>query len=197
MSEFFAFLQLGYQHITDLGGYDHILFIIALCAIYNPQNWKKILILVTFFTIGHSITLALAALNVIQFSSAFIEFLIPITILVTCFTNFAHKMPKNIFDKEQSLWTRYLITTVFGLIHGMGFSNYLRSLLGKSSNIVPQLLAFNIGLELGQIIIVILFMILTFITVSLFKVHKRTWNLIVSGFVAGMTFTLLLEKWYF
>ncbi len=197
MSEFLIFLQLGFQHITDLGGYDHILFIIALCAVYNPSSWKKILILVTFFTLGHSITLALAALNLIRFSSDFIEFLIPVTILITCFSNFAYKMPKNIFDKGQNLWPRYIITTGFGLIHGMGFSNYLRSLLGKSSSIIPQLLAFNIGLEIGQLIIVLIFMMITFLAHNLFKVQKRTWNLVISGIAAGMTLTILIDKWYF
>ncbi|RFS17161.1 HupE/UreJ family protein [Emticicia sp. C21] len=197
MTEFFIFLKLGYQHITDINGYDHILFVVALCAIYRITDWKKVLVLVTAFTIGHSITLALAALNIIEYSTELIEFLIPVTIIFTCITNLFHKSSDNALAKEDFSPVRYVLALGFGLIHGMGFSNYLRSLLGKDENIIPQLLAFNIGLEFGQIFIIAIAMGLGFLIMNVFKVKKHTWNLILSSFVAGVAFKLMTEKWFF
>ncbi|MFD2522131.1 HupE/UreJ family protein [Emticicia soli] len=197
MTEFFIFLQLGYQHITDINGYDHILFVVALCAIYRIKDWKKILILVTAFTIGHSVTLALAALNVIEYSTELIEFLIPVTIIFTCITNLFHKSSDSVLDIEKFSPIRYVLALGFGLIHGMGFSNYLRSLLGKDENIIPQLLAFNIGLEFGQVLIVAIIMAISFLVLEGFKVRKHLWNLVLSSFVAGVAFKLMTEKWFF
>lgn len=197
MSEFFIYLQLGYKHITDLNGYDHILFIIALCAIYRITDWKRILYLVTAFTIGHSITLAMAAMQVIEYDTNFIEFLIPLTIIITCVSNFLHRSTESVLDPEQFSPARYFLALGFGLIHGLGFSSYLRSLLGKDQNIIMQLLAFNIGLEFGQLIIVCLSIGLSFLLLDGFKVKKHTWNLVVSAFVAGVAFKLITEKWYF
>lgn len=197
MSEFIAYLQLGYEHITDLNGYDHILFVVALCAIYRIWDWKRVLVLVTAFTVGHSITLALATNKVITYSTDFIEFLIPVTILVTCITNLFHISSESVLQRETFSPLRYPIAAGFGLIHGMGFSNYLRSLLGKDENIVMQLFAFNIGLEFGQLIIVALVMALSFLLLDGLKLKKQTWNLVVSSFVAGVAFKLMLDKWYF
>lgn len=197
MTEFFIFLELGYQHITDINGYDHILFVVALCAIYRITDWKKVLVLVTAFTIGHSITLALAALNMIEYSTELIEFLIPVTIIFTCITNLFHKSSDSVLDKEDFSPIRYVLALGFGLIHGMGFSNYLRSLLGKDQNIIPQLLAFNIGLEFGQVFIIAIAMSLSFLMLNGFQVRKHTWNLILSSFVAGVAFKLMTEKWFF
>ncbi|WP_337042079.1 HupE/UreJ family protein [Emticicia sp. 17c] len=197
MTEFFIFLQLGYQHITDLNGYDHILFVVALCAIYRVTDWKKILVLVTAFTIGHSVTLALAALRVINYSTELIEFLIPVTIIFTCISNLFHKSSESVLDTESFSPLRYILALGFGLIHGMGFSNYLRSLLGKDQNIIPQLLAFNIGLEFGQLMIVGVSMVLSFVILEGFHVKKHTWNTILSSFVAGVAFKLMTEKWFF
>ncbi|WP_394990084.1 HupE/UreJ family protein [Emticicia sp.] len=197
MNEFFIYLQLGYKHITDFNGYDHILFVVALCAIYRITDWQKILYLVTAFTIGHSVTLALAALKIIDYSTNFIEFLIPVTIIITCFSNFFHRSTESILFPEQFSPSRYFLALGFGLIHGLGFSNYLRSLLGKDQNIIPQLLAFNIGLELGQLVIVSMAIGLSFLLLEGFKVKKHSWNLILSAFVAGVAFKLMMEKWCF
>ncbi|AFK03165.1 hypothetical protein Emtol_2026 [Emticicia oligotrophica DSM 17448] len=197
MSEFLVYLQLGYQHITDLNGYDHILFVVALCAIYRITDWKRVLYLVTAFTVGHSVTLALAALNVIEFDSRLIEFLIPVTIIITCFSNLFHKSSDSVLNPEEFSRIRYFIAMMFGLIHGMGFSSYLKSLLGKDQSIILQLLAFNIGLEFGQLIIVGITMATSFLVLDGFKIRKHTWNLLLSAFVAGVAFKLMTEKWYF
>lgn len=194
MEEFQLYAKLGFEHITDLNGYDHILFIVALCAAYKLTEWKKLLILVTAFTLGHSLTLALAVLNIITVPSEFIEFLIPVTIIITALFNLRRPATKT----RRSFGTlTYWLAAAFGLIHGMGFSNYLRSLLGKSSDIITQLLAFNIGLEIGQLIIVAFLLILTFIIVEVAKVKHQLWSIWLSGLAAGAALVILSEKWYF
>jgi ABC-type antimicrobial peptide transport system permease subunit len=198
MSEFWAYLQLGFSHITDPGGYDHILFVVALCAIYSLNQWKQALILVTAFTVGHSLTLALATLQLINYSTGLIELLIPVTILITAVTNFFFKVPKSRFNEQpKQPKSRYVLALLFGLIHGMGFSNYLRSLLGQQSSIVKPLFAFNIGLEFGQIFIVFGVLTLAFVLIELLKVRRHDWNLIISGIVAGMALSLIINNPYF
>ncbi|MEM6523119.1 MAG: HupE/UreJ family protein [Bacteroidota bacterium] len=193
MSEFSLYFQLGMEHILDTNGYDHILFVIALCAIYVISDWKKVLILITAFTVGHSITLALATLNVIKFNSSLIEFLIPLTILLTAISNLFKK--DNGF-RTRKIQTNYLLAVVFGLIHGLGFSNFLRSILGKDKSIFTQLLAFNIGLEIGQIIIVAIFLVASLILVDIFGVKRRDWKMIISSAVGGIALMLLFENKY-
>ncbi|GAA4411160.1 HupE/UreJ family protein [Nibrella viscosa] len=197
MEEFLIYLSLGFDHITDPQGYDHILFVIALCAIYTIRQWRKVLILVTAFTIGHSMTLALATLRIIDYNTKLIELLIPITILITAVSNFTSKKADNRFVvREQSPILRYVLALAFGLIHGMGFSNYLRSLLGRETNIVNQLLAFNIGLEIGQLFIVGLVLIAAFVAIDRLRVRKHDWTLVVSGIVVGMALSLIIGNAY-
>lgn len=194
MEQFSAFFGIGTEHILDWrNGYDHILFVVALCAVYVISDWKRILILVTAFTIGHSITLALATMRIISFNSDLIEFLIPVTILITALAN--------LFQKEDAIYERnihlnYLFASFFGLIHGLGFSNNLRDILGQSGSIASPLLAFNLGLELGQIIIVGIFMVLSFLAVDLFGVKRRDWKMIISSAIAGMALILIKESSY-
>lgn len=188
MSTFSLYFNLGVTHILDLQGFDHILFIIALCSLYLLRDWRKVLIIVTAFTIGHSITLALATLNVIRVNAAWIEFLIPVTIFITALTNILRQRR---VPGPGILQVNYGFALFFGLIHGMGFSSYLRSLLGQDRTIVSQLLAFNLGLEFGQIIIVLIFLILSSITVGIAGVARRDWKLIISSAVAGIALTLM------
>jgi len=195
MSEFQAYIQVGFEHITDPKGYDHVLFIVALCAIYTLRDWKKVLILVTAFTVGHSITLALATFKLITFRQDVIESLIPITILITAIVNMFYNIPKTtLVRQEKGSSLRYALALGFGLIHGMGFSGYLRDLLGGESSIWQPLLAFNLGLEAGQVLIVLVLLVLTFLIVDLARVPKRTWNYIISGVVAGMALSLIINN---
>jgi hypothetical protein len=198
MDDFFIYLRLGFDHITDPSGYDHILFVIALCAVYTLQQWRQVLILVTAFTIGHSITLALATLQLITYKTDLIELLIPITILVTAITNFFFQDSKtrsNTANPSHQSW-RYGLAMAFGLIHGMGFSNYLRSLLGREANIIKPLLAFNIGLEVGQLIIVSIVLALAYLILNVVQSSRLRWTLIISGIVAGMALSLIINNEY-
>lgn len=198
-SSFAAFLQLGFEHISDLQGYDHILFIVALCAVYKPSEWKKVAILVTAFTIGHSLTLALAALDVVRFPGSWIEFLIPVTILATAVFNVLRK--ENTPAERSGLFSRqlnlnYLFALLFGLIHGMGFSNFFRAsmLPGEENAFLSQLLAFNIGVELGQLLIVTFILFGAFVGMQILNIRKREWNLFISGAAAGLALVMALER---
>ena len=190
MSTFSIFIQLGLEHILDLKGYDHILFIIALCVMYTVREWKRVLILITAFTVGHSITLALSTLNIINIPSSIIEFLIPVTIFLTAFRNITRK---ELQFKKDNIHIGYILASFFGLIHGLGFSNYLKSLLGKDRNIITELLAFNLGLEIGQIVVVATFLIISFILIFFINVKPRDWRLIISSAIAGITITLMID----
>jgi hypothetical protein len=191
MQLFNLYLQLGFEHIADFAGYDHILFIITLSGVYLFSQWRQVLILVTAFTIGHSITLALASLQVVHFSTKLIEFLIPVTIFITALANI---MSKRTTYSQGSYYLRYAMALFFGLIHGLGFSNYLRSLLGLEVSIIKPLFAFNLGLELGQIFIVFVILSFAYLFVSKLKTSQREWNLIISGAGLGISLIMCIER---
>lgn len=185
---FKTYLQLGFDHILDVQGYDHILFVIALCAVVSLKDWKKILVLVTAFTIGHSITLALSALKIVVFPADVIEFLIPLTIFATAIFNVISD-----HSEEKMIKLNYLLALFFGWIHGLGFSNFFKALVGPGESIVGPLFAFNVGVELGQLIIVGLTVLLGYLVVDKFKAPQREWNLFVSGAAAGIAIVLMLD----
>jgi hypothetical protein len=198
-SIFQTYLELGFTHIADLAGYDHILFITALCAIYRLREWRKVLILVTAFTIGHSITLALAALEIIPINSKWVEFLIPITIFITAIYNVTmHRFPQGgeggLFERKISI--NYLFGLLFGLIHGLGFSNFFRAMTmpGQKNRLLEQLLAFNLGVEIGQIVILTVVLGLGTVFMGYFSVKQREWNLFVSGGAASLALVMALER---
>ncbi|GEP93136.1 HupE / UreJ protein [Chitinophaga terrae (ex Kim and Jung 2007)] len=182
------YFELGWQHIVNWDAYDHILFVIALSAIYLLRDWKKVLVLVTAFTIGHSVTLALSVLNIIRIPSEIVEFLIPVTICITALSNILRKT-----EQPQSLQLNYFYALFFGLIHGLGFSNYLKSLLGSQANIVQPLLGFNIGLEVGQIVIVMAILIFSTLIVNIGRIKRRDWTMFLSSATFGAAFIMVLE----
>lgn len=175
---FTDYLKLGMDHILDLNGYDHILFVAVLCAGYELKQWKQILILVTAFTIGHSLTLALSSLDLVSFSPKLIERLIPVTIILTgifnIFTAFSSK------KANQNIIANYLLALGFGLIHGLGFSFYFKAILGSEGSILMPLFAFNVGVELGQLLIVGFIMVLSFIFIEKFKLPLQKWTTVIS-----------------
>ncbi len=190
MQPFHLYLRLGFEHISDLAGFDHILFLVALCAVYRIEQWRKITILVTAFTVGHSVTLALSSLGVVTIPSDVIEFLIPTTILLTALHNVMAR-PSN--ETAPAMWRNYAMALFFGFIHGMGFSNFFRALLmGKGSIFVP-LLGFNIGLEIGQLLIVAIIMGASFLVLNVVGARHRDWNVFVSGAAAGISLVLMAE----
>jgi hypothetical protein len=184
-----VYLQLGFDHISDLKGYDHILFIIALCAVFSVSDWRRILILVTAFTLGHSFTLALSAFHIIKVSPYLIELLIPFTILITAVQNFWYT-----YATKRRWSPNYFLALFFGFIHGMGFSNYFRSLLGQEADILIPLLAFNIGVEIGQLCIVACIMIADLLVVKLGKVKQQYWNITVSVIAAVLSVIMIIQR---
>ncbi len=193
-SQFSTYFTLGLDHITDPKGYDHIVFIIALCAIYRLSEWRKVAVLVTAFTVGHSITLALAALQIVTPQYSIVEKLIPLTILATAvynvWKNKTSDMAEPTFSK--SLNINYLFALFFGLIHGLGFSNYFRELLGTESDILAPLFAFNIGIEAGQLSIVAVILCVSFFAFNILKISQQSWTQFISGAAFGIAITLLL-----
>ncbi len=180
----------GILHITDIQGYDHMLFLLALVAPYSYLDWKKIIWMATAFTVGHSITLALSALDFIRFSSDLIELLIPITIMITAVWNMLGLK----FKTSRTDWIRYAVTAGFGLIHGMGFSSYLRMMLTQASNLVKELFLFNLGVEIGQIIIISIIFILIFVCNRFLKLEKAKVNVMFSSFAFLVAMWLVYGK---
>lgn len=186
---FWDYFHIGWDHIINRNAWDHLLFIMALSAIYVFKDWKQVLILVTAFTIGHTVTLVLATFNIIRFSSNWIEFLIPVTIMITALLN---TLMKKFTPKSVRL--NYFLALAFGLIHGMGFANGLRSLLGKESDILLPLLGFNLGLEAGQLVAVLGLLILAAIWQGVFKVSRRDWVLFLSGGAFMAALVMAMER---
>ena len=191
MSEFATYFKIGWQHIVAWEGYDHILFIVALSAIYLLSDWRKVLILVTAFTVGHSITLALSVLNVVRVSTRLIEFLIPVTIFITALFNII-RQPKS--EHPGAVQLNYFFALFFGLIHGMAFSNQLRSLLGTDTSVVTPLLSFNLGLEFGQVLIVIAVLLVSGIVVNLTGIKRRDWTMFISAAIFGIAFMMAIDR---
>lgn len=191
-SSFSAFFQLGIQHITDVNAYDHIVFLLALCATYPISAWQKIAVLVSAFTIGHSITLILAALHVIAPWYSVIEKLIPITIMLTAILNCYRIKNGNSENVGKKNWLAYMLALGFGFIHGMGFSNFFRQLEPEGKNLVNQLFAFNIGIEAGQLIIVSTILVVSFLLTHFFKIKQNAWVYFISGAAFGIAVTLLI-----
>ncbi|MGB3849366.1 MAG: HupE/UreJ family protein [Tunicatimonas sp.] len=191
MNTFSLYFDLGLTHILDIRGYDHILFVVALCAMYVLRDWRKILWLVTAFTVGHSITLALATLQLVHLDPDLIELLIPVTIFITATSNIVRKRGAAL---PLVAPLNYALALIFGLVHGLGFSNYLRSLLGKEQSIVAPLLSFNLGLELGQIVIVLISLLSASVTIGFLGVSRRDWKLVVSSAIAGVSLMLVVER---
>jgi hydrogenase/urease accessory protein HupE len=190
MNDFGLYFETGFHHIADWKGLDHILFVMAICLRYQFADWRKIIVLITAFTIGHSITLALSVFNVLDYSLKWIEFLIPVTIVITAVSNVFVK--KFVFRSKFPII--YFLALFFGLVHGLGFSSYLKSLLGTDRNVVAPLLAFNLGLEAGQLLIVTIFLIISFIFVSILKCNRREYLLYVTGGIFAIALQMAIER---
>ena len=192
MSEFWVYFQIGLRHVLDIHAYDHVLFLTALVIPFTFKDWKRILLSVTLFTLGHTTALLLSVYEIMVIKASVVEFLIPITILTTALFNL-FTIGKS--TKKEKLNLVFFITLFFGIIHGLGFSNYLQSLLGKESSIISPLFAFNIGLELGQMVVVSLVLGLGTLLAHLLPIRQKTYVRILSGIIIGFVIPMLLNRW--
>jgi hypothetical protein len=189
MSDFVFYFGLGWKHIISTEALDHQLFILALASVYTFKNIKQVLILVTAFTIGHSLTLALSVLDVIRFSSKWVEFLIPCTIFITALNNILR-----VDKRGGSAKVNYYLALGFGLIHGMGFANAIRIMLAKDQSIGMGLFGFNIGLEAGQICVVAIVLIFALLFIKYINVARRDWVFFLSAGVFALSVQMALER---
>lgn len=192
MNDFLIYFKLGLTHVLDWQAYDHVLFLAALVAAYTFYEWKRVLGLVTVFTVGHTLSLTLAAYQVVNVNSAWVEFLIPVTILITAFYNLFTAGKKK---PNRGVSVLFFTTLAFGIIHGLGFSSYFNEIIavGAQSKLLV-LLEFALGIEGAQLIVVLIVLILAFIFQSLFRFSKRDWVLVVSALIIGRVIPMLLEN---
>lgn len=221
MQDFIFFFKQGLSHISDVNAYDHILFIVALAALHTLNSWRSLVWLVTAFTVGHSLALALATFQIVEANSSLIEFLIPVSIIFTAGWNIARIL--QVYQKgdalEQSVLDvpsvnpiealniersslLYGVVILFGLIHGLGFSNYLQLILARNESLALPLFAFNVGLEVGQILILMIALVINFVFLDLARLSFRIWAIAVSLMVLLMSLPIavdtgraLLENW--
>ena len=195
MSEFWIYFNTGLRHVLDINGYDHVLFLIALTVPYAFRDWKRVLLLVTLFTIGHTLALFLSVFKIVSVKVELVEFLIPITILITALF---HLFTAGKTGKKEGLSFVSFVTLFFGIIHGLGFSNYFKTILpGNASDKLLPLFEFSIGIEAAQIIVVLIVLILSYIVQTVFRFSKRDWTLVMSAFVCGVVIPMIIgnEIW--
>ncbi|MCZ4242950.1 HupE/UreJ family protein [Pedobacter punctiformis] len=189
LQDFIFYFKLGWEHIISADALDHQLFILALVAIYSYKNLKQVLILVTAFTIGHSLTLLLSVLDIVRFDSKWVEFLIPCTIVLTAISNLFRKN-----FSLRSIRINYYLALVFGLIHGMGFANSIRMMLAKDQHVGWGLFGFNVGLEAGQIFVVMIILAVTWVVFNYTQIKRVNWVLFVSAAVFSLALKMALER---
>ena len=185
MQAFVLFFKQGLSHILDIDGIDHLLFILAITVFFSLSHWKKLALLITAFTLGHSITLVLSVYDVLNLQRDIIEQLIPITIIITCINNI-FKVYKPIQVNYQLL---YIMVLVFGCIHGLAFSSFLKMAFFEGDNLLASLLGFNIGIEIGQLLIVGVFLAAIQIVLRCFKKLKHD-HIIIACSILLIVFAL-------
>jgi hydrogenase/urease accessory protein HupE len=192
MDTFILYFKMGFYHVLDFSAYDHILFLIVLTVVFNLKQQKKVGWLVTLFTIGHSISLALSTFGILNVNTKLVEFLIPVTILITgCI---------NVFTAKKAATGKININLIFalffGLIHGLGFSTYFKMMVGKGEDKIMPLLEFALGIEVSQIIIVFGILVLGAFLDFFTRISKRDWVLVASSIVIGISLQMMLERVY-
>lgn len=187
MQSILFYFPLGWEHIISRDALDHQLFIMALAAIFTWKDWKQVLILVTAFTVGHSLTLALSVLEIFSLSSQWVEFLIPLTIVITAAGNLLQRN-----KLQNKIQLNYWLALFFGFIHGMGFANTIRFMLSEEQQLGWGLLGFNLGLEAGQLVVVALLLLISFVALTLVKLDPKKWTLTLSlvAFISSLYLTI-------
>jgi|AntRauMFilla1563_2_1112583.scaffolds.fasta_scaffold41426_2 hypothetical protein len=192
MSQFWLYFKLGLDHVLDIHAYDHVMFLIALIIPYAFKDWKRVFLLVSLFTIGHTLALFLSVFGVVSINASYVEFLIPITILITAIF---HLFTAGKSSKNESVSFIAIITLFFGIVHGLGFSNYFNSILpGTAVDKMLPLLEFALGIEAAQIIVVFVVLILAYVVQTFFRFSKRDWALVMSAFIIGVILPMLIEN---
>lgn len=190
MNDFLFYFKIGWQHIINIEALDHIFFISALSAIYLLKDWRQVLILVTAFTVGHSITLALSTLKIVQVPSVWVEFFIPVTIIFTAISN--------LFQKDfspKSIRINYFLALFFGLIHGLAFANTLRMIIATDQSFALSMFSFSAGLESGQVLIVLIILIMSHLFISILKVSRKDWVIFISAAVFALALEMAIQRW--
>lgn len=190
MSDFWLYVRLGVEHVLDWNAYDHTLFIIALCASYTLKTWRHALLLVTFFTLGHSVSLALSSYGVVSLASDWVEFLIPVTIIATAVVSILNALKKQLVKAGLFFM---VLTFFFGMIHGFGFAGYFKMI--NDGNILVHLLEFALGIEIAQVVIASTIVVLGYIVQEVFKLKKMYWVVTLSALVIILAIPMLLENW--
>jgi HupE / UreJ protein len=192
MSDFWIYFQIGLKHVLNIRAYDHVLFLIALTIPFAFKDWKRIALLVTVFTVGHTLALLLSVFQIIVVRANVVELLIPITILITAFFNL---FTAGKSGKTESINVIFFVTLFFGIIHGLGFSNYFKALLGGTpkSKLIP-LSEFALGIEAAQLVVVFVVLLLSYIVQTVFRFSKRDWTLVMSAFIIGVVLPMILEN---
>ena len=192
MTDFIFYFKLGWFHILSLDALDHLYFIAVLTIIYTFYSWKRVVVLITAFTIGHAITLFLSALDILRFNDQYVEFAIPCTIFISAGVNLWRRD-----GLAEAGRIQYLLAILFGLVHGMGFANAIRFMLSSDQHIISSLLSFNIGLESGQIFVVLFMLFVGWFVQRMKLFSKRDWVLIFSSIIFGLSFQMAIERFPF
>lgn len=190
MNDFIFYFKIGWEHIINWSAVDHIFFVAVLAAIYMLKDWRQVLILVTSFTIGHAITLVLSAKNIITVNDSLVEFLIPCTIVATALSNLFLKT-----FTPKSIRINYFLALFFGLIHGLAFAQTLKWLLAEDQSFWTAWISFSVGLELGQILVVLLILLSAQVFVGVFKLNRHYWVIIISAVVLGLALEMAIDRW--
>ena len=191
MSDFWLLTELGFSHVWDWQGYDHLLFLAALCLPFSLRQWKPLLWLITCFTIGHSLSLILASLEVVAVSSIWIEFLIPVSIATTAVYNIIYAKAVRVRNNQIVMW----ITLFFGLVHGFGFAGYFELIRDLEQPLWSSLLFFAFGIEGAQIVLGALMLLISFVMLNVFDRNRRDWILVVSSAIIGILLPIIIERW--
>jgi len=191
LENFWFHVEYGINHVLDINAYDHVLFLIVLTVPYIFKDWKHVLLLVSTFTLGHTLSLVLAAYDIININGQLIEFLIPITILLVALFNI---FTSGKGAQKEKVGVLFFSTLFFGLIHGLGFAREFHMLAGKTENKFVLLLEFALGIEIAQLIIVFTVLFLGFLTLTLFRFSKRDWIMVISAIVVGLVIPMILKS---
>ena len=192
MSEFWIYFEIGLRHVLDIKAYDHVLFLVALTVPYAFKDWKRVLLLVSLFTVGHTLALLLSVFGFVVIKVNLVEFLIPITILITAFF---HLFTAGKSSKNDSISVIAFITLFFGIIHGLGFSNYFKTILpGNATAKLIPLLEFALGIEAAQLSAVFVVLIVSYVVQTFFRFSKRDWTLVMAAFVIGVVLPMILSS---